>query len=182
LLQYLVRHFQDNDSLSLAQLQDKVILLLCIATMFRPRSDIGALQRRDVEFIFENNSGSRNQTVLGMTLYIKQPKEAQTKTARLGRLDLESMCPVRTTWFFITKTEHLRHELPENHSLFLAYLMEPKKLRRLNPISVANIVKKHMQAAGIDTKVYGPHSIRSASSTKAAEVGNEIDKIKKHAN
>ncbi|ORE06798.1 hypothetical protein BCV72DRAFT_327951 [Rhizopus microsporus var. microsporus] len=39
-----------------------------------------------------------------------------------------------------------------------------------------------MQAAGIDTKVYGPHSIHSASSKKAAEVGNEIDKVKKHAN
>ncbi|CEG79550.1 hypothetical protein RMATCC62417_14001 [Rhizopus microsporus] len=142
--------------------------------MFRPRSNIGNLQRRDVEFTFEDNSSSRNQTVLGMTLYIRQPKETQTKTARLGRLDLESMYPVRTTWLFITKTEHLRHEPPEDHSLFLAYLMEPKKIRLLNPISVANIVKKHMQAAGIDTKVYGPRSIRSASSTKAAKLGNEI--------
>lgn len=39
-----------------------------------------------------------------------------------------------------------------------------------------------MQAAGIGAKVYGPHSIRSASSTKAAELGNEVDKIKKYAN
>ncbi|CEJ03184.1 hypothetical protein RMCBS344292_17172 [Rhizopus microsporus] len=79
-----------------------------------------------------------------MTLYIRQPKEAQTKTARLRRLDLEFMCPVRTTWLFITKTEHLRSELPEDHSLFLAYLMESSKLRPLNPISVASIVKKHI--------------------------------------
>ena len=43
LLQYLVCHFQDNDSLSLTQLQDNVILLLCISTMFRPRSDIDTL-------------------------------------------------------------------------------------------------------------------------------------------
>ncbi|CEI93114.1 hypothetical protein RMCBS344292_07357 [Rhizopus microsporus] len=142
----------------------------------------GTLQRRDIEFTFENNSNSRNQTLFGMTLYIRQPKETQTKTVRLGRLDLESMCSVRTTWLFITKTEHLRSELPEDHSLFLVYLMEPSKLRPLNPISVANIVKKHMQAAGIDTKIYGPHSIRSASSTKATELGNKIDKTKKHAN
>lgn len=91
LLQYLVRHFQDNNTLSLTQLQDKVILLLCIATMFPPRSDIGTLQHRDIEFTFENNSSPRNQIVLDMTLYIRQPKEAQTKTARLGRLDLEFM-------------------------------------------------------------------------------------------
>ncbi|KAG1170117.1 hypothetical protein G6F70_007916 [Rhizopus microsporus] len=134
--------------------------------MFRPRSDIDTLQRRDIEFTFENNSSSRNQIVLGMTLYIRQPKEAQSKTAGLGRLDLESMCP----------------RAPENHSLFLIYLMEPSKIRPFNLISVANIVKKYIQAAGIDTKIYSLHAIRSTSNTKAAELSNEIDKIKKHAN
>ena len=60
--------------------------------------------------------------------------------------------------------------------------MEPRKLWPLNPISIVNIVKKHMQAAGINTGIYGPHSIHSASSTKVAELGNEIDKTKKHIN
>ncbi|ORE22988.1 hypothetical protein BCV71DRAFT_164180, partial [Rhizopus microsporus] len=39
-----------------------------------------------------------------------------------------------------------------------------------------------IQAAGIDTKIYSLHAIRSTSNTKAAELSNEIDKIKKHAN
>ena len=92
------------------------------------------------------------------------------------------MCPVRTTWLFITKAGHLRNELPKDRSLFLTYLMEPSKFRPFNPISIASIVRKHMQATGIDTKTYGPYSIGSVSSTMAAELGNEIDKIKKHAN
>lgn len=84
------------------------------------------------------------------------------------------MRPVRTTWLFINKTKHLCHDLPEDDSLFLVYLMESSKLRTLNLISVANIVKKHMKAARIDTKVYGSHSVCSASRTKITEVGNEI--------
>lgn len=99
LLQYLVCHFQDNNSLSLTQLQDKMILLLCIAVMLRLHSDTGALQRSDVEFTFENNSSFRNQTMLDMTLYVKQLKEAQTKAARLGWLDLEST--FHTIWIFV---------------------------------------------------------------------------------
>ena len=67
------------DSLSLTQLQDKVILLLCVATMFRPRSDIDTLQRRDIEFTFENNSSSRNQSVPGMTLHIKNQRKLKPK-------------------------------------------------------------------------------------------------------
>ena len=57
-----------------------------------------------------------------------------------------------------------------------------QQLWTLNSISVANIVKKHMKATGIDTKIYGPDSRRSANSMKAAELGNKIDTIKKYAN
>ncbi|KAG1168807.1 hypothetical protein G6F70_008908 [Rhizopus microsporus] len=39
-----------------------------------------------------------------------------------------------------------------------------------------------MKATGIDTKIYGPDSRRSANSMKAAELGNKIDTIKKYAN
>ncbi|EIE79019.1 hypothetical protein RO3G_03724 [Rhizopus delemar RA 99-880] len=38
-----------------------------------------------------------------------------------------------------------------------------------------------MQSAGIDTTVFDPHSIRSASSTKAVQMGHKIDNVKKNA-
>ncbi|CEG82087.1 hypothetical protein RMATCC62417_16210 [Rhizopus microsporus] len=39
-----------------------------------------------------------------------------------------------------------------------------------------------MHNAGVDTALYGPHSIRSASSTKAIERGHTIEETKEHAN
>ncbi|EIE92400.1 hypothetical protein RO3G_16922 [Rhizopus delemar RA 99-880] len=39
-----------------------------------------------------------------------------------------------------------------------------------------------MERAEIATKVYKPHSLRSASSTKAVEMGQSISDIKDHAN
>ncbi|CEJ05070.1 hypothetical protein G6F70_000539 [Rhizopus microsporus] len=38
-----------------------------------------------------------------------------------------------------------------------------------------------MKAAGINTNIYGPHILRSASSTKAFQLGTDIQKIKQHA-
>ncbi|KAG1055245.1 hypothetical protein G6F43_002786 [Rhizopus delemar] len=35
-----------------------------------------------------------------------------------------------------------------------------------------------MQATGIDATVFGPHSIRSAFSTKAVQMGHTIDDVK----
>ncbi|CEI98220.1 hypothetical protein RMCBS344292_12335 [Rhizopus microsporus] len=38
-----------------------------------------------------------------------------------------------------------------------------------------------MKAADINTNTYGPHTLRSASSTKAFQLGTDIQKIKQHA-
>ncbi|KAG1090212.1 hypothetical protein G6F39_010639 [Rhizopus arrhizus] len=182
LLQHMVKKFEDNDSLTLEELQEKVILLLCISTMWRPRSDIGTLQLRDIEFSFENEGSSTSQQVTGVTIHIREPKEAQTKTTRLGVLKVSHMCPVVCLYSFISRTQSLRVGLPNDHTVFLAYLSDPSKVKSISQVTVANIVKKNMAEAGIDTKTYGPHTIRSASSTKAVQLGHDIQKIKEHAN
>ncbi|KAG1032972.1 hypothetical protein G6F25_010875 [Rhizopus arrhizus] len=182
LLQHMVKKFEDNDSLTLEELQEKVILLLCISSMWRPRSDIGTLQLRDIEFSFENEGSSTSQQVTGVTIHIREPKEAQTKTTRLGVLKVSHMCPVVCLYSFISRTQSLRVGLPNDHTVFLAYLSDPSKVKSISQVTVANIVKKNMAEAGIDTKTYGPHTIRSASSTKAVQLGHDIQKIKEHAN
>jgi hypothetical protein len=80
------------------------------------------------------------------------------------------------------KTEHLRSELPDEHTVFLAYVNNPSKVRSIQPSTVANIIKQDTQEACIDTQVHGPHSFRSALSTKAVQLGHKIDNVKKHAN
>ena len=158
----IAANFHNNTSLTIDKLQQKTVLLLCIATIWRSRSDIGTLQARDVHFKFDKDAN-----LTGATLFIRAPKEAQQKHLALGALSEKSMCPVSTLFTFMEKTEHLRSELPIDHTVFLAYVNNPSKVRSIQPSTVANIVKQTMKEAGIDTQVYGPHSLRSASSTKA---------------
>ncbi|KAG1265988.1 hypothetical protein G6F68_003111 [Rhizopus microsporus] len=135
------------------------------------------MQTRDIHFKF-----GKDANLTGATLFIRTPKEAQQKHSALGALSEKSMCPVFTLFTFMEKTEHLRSELPIDHTVFLAYVNNPSKVRSIQPSTVADIVKQAMQEAGIDTQVYGPHSLRSASSTKAVQLGYKIDDVKKHAN
>jgi hypothetical protein len=95
------------------------------------------------------------------------------KTSILGRID-EQLCPVFTLYTFIERTKEIRKSLPEDHTLFLAYILTPEKTTSIRPSTLSNWVKTIMGTAGVDTKIYSAHSIRSAASTKAVE--------KKHAN
>ncbi|KAG1369239.1 hypothetical protein G6F61_012504 [Rhizopus arrhizus] len=174
LLQHMVKKFEDNDSLTLEELQEKVILLLCISTMWRPRSDIGTLQLRDIEFSFENEGSSTSQQVTGVTIHIREPKEAQTKTTRLGVLKVSHMCPVVCLYSFISRTQSLRVGLPNDHTVFLAYLSDPSKVKSISQVTVANIVKKNMAEAGIDTKTYGPHTIQNQRARKLEPLSQYI--------
>lgn len=66
--------------LSLYDLQQKLVLLLCLHTLWRPRSDIGRLQFRDTILRYSKTDHS----VAGVVLHIRIPKEAQQKTMYLG--------------------------------------------------------------------------------------------------
>ncbi|KAG1061808.1 hypothetical protein G6F41_011968 [Rhizopus arrhizus] len=66
--------------------------------------------------------------------------------------------------------------------LSLAYINEQKPTSCVSPSTVTGWIKNNMSQAGIDTTKYQPHSIRSASSTKAVQLGFKIDDVKKHAN
>lgn len=100
----------------------------------------------------------------------------------MGQLDDEEICTVRTLSTFIVKTDILRKDLPEDHTLFLTYIDSPKISTSVKPTTIANWIKTAMAEAGIDTKEYQAHSIRAASSTKAVELGHSIQEVKKHAN
>ncbi|ORE22279.1 hypothetical protein BCV71DRAFT_260346 [Rhizopus microsporus] len=143
----IAANFHNNTSLTIDKLQQKTVLLLCIATIWRSRSDIGTLQARDVHFKFDKDAN-----LTGATLFIRAPKEAQQKHLALGALSEKSMCPVSTLFTFMEKTEHLRSELPVDHTVFLAYINNPSKVRSIQPSTVANIVKQTMKEAGIDTQ------------------------------
>ncbi|KAG0864788.1 hypothetical protein G6F16_010745 [Rhizopus arrhizus] len=175
----LLRHIKETLSssaeLSLQQLQVKTILLLCMATMWRPRSDIGRLQFQDVHIQAEENSHN-------ITLHSREPKEAQVKSTILGEFEDKDLYPVHSLIQFLNNTNNFRQNLPRDHSLFLTYLAQTDKPSdSVRPTTVANWIKDEMEKAGIDITKFQAHSIRTASSTEAVELGHSRRAVKSHA-
>ncbi|KAG1044387.1 hypothetical protein G6F43_011463 [Rhizopus delemar] len=175
---FLVSTWANSSSLTLYDLQLKTVALLCLATMARPRSDIGRLQFQDIIFNFED---SNNSIPTGVKIHFREPKENQVKTTRLGLLQDTRICPVSTLYLFISKSNHLRVNLPTDHTLFLAHIEKPEQVASIRPSTMSSWVKSIMERSAIDTTIYKAHSIRSASSTKAVEKGHSIQAVKEHA-
>ncbi|KAI8967217.1 hypothetical protein BDF20DRAFT_789687, partial [Mycotypha africana] len=127
--------------LSLYDLQQKLVLLLCLHTMWRPRSDIGRLQYRDTILRYK----PATQSLLGAVLHIRKPKEAQQKTTQLGLLPTEQLelCVVHCLEHFLKETLIYRSTLPEDHSLLLTYLNNPEETppTSIQPKTAATWVK-----------------------------------------
>lgn len=175
LVDYIKRELSSTANLNLEQLQLKTILLISIATMWRPRSDIERLQHRDITFKGKEKTSS-------VRIHARKPKEGQVKSITLGAIEDEDRCPVKTISHFITRTANFRQDLPEDHTLFLTYIDSNKKpSTSVKPTTVANWIKTAMAKAGIDIKDHNAHSVRAASSTKAVELGHSIQDVKKHA-
>ncbi|KAG1036148.1 hypothetical protein G6F43_013106 [Rhizopus delemar] len=158
LILYIRKELAPSNILPLGQLQLKVILLMCINTMWRPRSDVGRIQWRDVQFTLTNGVPDT------VWLHIRQPKETNTKSIQLGVIQEEDLCFVRNLFRFMELTNQHRQHLAEDHTLFLGYLeVDSKPTTSVQPSTVA-------------------HSLRSATSTKAVMLGIPIDQVKDHAN
>jgi hypothetical protein len=100
----------------------------------------------------------------------------------LGIIGEQEMCPVMTLWTFLNESKIKRTHLPEDHTLFLAYVDSPiKHASSVRPVTIANWVKSHMERASIDTTKFIAHSIRAAASTRAVQAGIPIQTVKLHA-
>jgi hypothetical protein len=177
-----IRSWGANQDMDLEKLQLKVIMLLCLVTFGRPRSDIGRLQHGDIEWLY--NTDDNNNTLNGVRLLMRQPKEATQKYTTISVIpDQPNMCAVLSLRLFVEKTAPLRTHLTSDHTLFLAYIINPtKQPGNISPKTVAQKLKTLMQQAGIDTATYTAHSIRSASATAAHQAGIKRRDIKKHGN
>ncbi|KAG1041813.1 hypothetical protein G6F43_012032 [Rhizopus delemar] len=87
----LILTWGETDDLLLDVLQKKAILLTTIISMWRPRSDIGKLQYRDVNFKQDDQG-----LLQGITLTARSPKEIEAKLSKLGALKDKEICPAYT--------------------------------------------------------------------------------------
>ena len=141
------------------KLRDRSIILIGFSGGFR-RNEIVALDYEDLNFVSE-----------GLKIDIKRSKTDQfgegSKKA-LPYFDNSQYCPVVSLqkWIKISKIN--------SGSLFRRFSKGSKlSENRLTDQTVALLIKAYLQLAGIDSKNYSGHSLRSGFATSAAESGAE---------
>ncbi len=131
------------------KIRDKSLILLGFAGGFR-RSELVNILHEDLEFVPE-----------GMKILIKRSKTDQSGEGIVKAIpyfDNQEFCPVLTLRDYINKKI-----LKKNQD----------KIFEISDKSVALIIKKYAQKAGLDSSKYAGHSLRSGFATTAAEFGAE---------
>ena len=143
----------------LKKLRNKALLLIGFAGGFR-RNELVSLNAEDLEFVFE-----------GLKITLKKSKTDQFGegfSKGIPYFDNSLYCPVKSlkNWLNISKIN--------KGPLFVRFSKGIKITNnRLSDQSVALIIKDYLIRAGIDSKEYSGHSLRSGFATSAAEAGAE---------
>ena len=141
------------------KLRNKALLLIGFSGGFR-RNEIVSLDLEDIEFVFE-----------GVKITVKKSKTDQFgegMTKGIPHFENSLYCPVTSLkrWINFSKIR--------KGPIFVKFSKGPKITKqRLTDQSVALIIKEYLFKAGIDSKNYSGHSLRSGFATSAAEAGAE---------
>tara|TARA_B110000211_G_scaffold32088_1_gene32494 strand:- start:873 stop:1790 length:918 start_codon:yes stop_codon:yes gene_type:complete len=129
------------------KLRDKALILVGFAGGFR-RSELVALEHEDIEFVRE-----------GVKIFVRRSKTDQSgegMTKAIPSFNNALYCPVVNlqNWIYELKTKK-------------------GKIFSISDKSVALIIKKYANLAGLDGNKYAGHSLRSGFATSTAESGAE---------
>lgn len=136
------------------KLRDKAIILIGFSGAFR-RSELVSLELHDLDFVDE-----------GVKIFIKKSKTDQTGEGMIKAIpyfDNKYFCPVTNlnNWIDFKSKDKIKNN----------------KIFDISDKSVALIVKKYVQMAGLDPAKYAGHSLRSGFATATAESGAEERQI-----
>ena len=158
-LKALIKAINRSDSNPIIKFRDRTIVLIGFSGGFR-RNEIVSLNFDDVEFVNE-----------GMKITLRRSKTDQYGEGFLKGVpyfDNPVYCPV------ISMQNWLKISEINSGPLFRRFSKGAKLTEmRLTDQTVALIIKKYLQLAGIDSKNYSGHSLRSGFATSAAEAGAE---------
>ena len=129
------------------KLRDKALILVGFAGGFR-RSELVALEHEDIEFVRE-----------GVKIFVRRSKTDQSgegMTKAIPSFNNALYCPV-------VHLQNWIYELKNSKS----------KIFSISDKSVALIIKKYANLAGLDGSKYAGHSLRSGFATSTAESGAE---------
>ncbi len=158
-LKELIKVIDQQISDEIKKLRDRSIILIGFSGGFR-RNEIVSLDYHDLDFVAE-----------GLKINIKRSKTDQFgvgSTKGLPYFNNSQYCPVVSIkkWIKISKIN--------SGPLFRRFIKGSNlSENRLSDQSVALLIKKYLELAGIDSKNYSGHSLRSGFATSAAESGAE---------
>ena len=158
-LKALIKAINRLDINPIIKFRDRTIVLIGFSGGFR-RNEIVSLNYDDIEFVTE-----------GLKIILRRSKTDQYGEGSLKGLpyfDNPEYCPVISlqNWIKISEIN--------SGPLFRRFSKGSKLTeKRLTDQTVALIIKKYLQLAGIESKNYSGHSLRSGFATSAAESGVE---------
>ncbi len=158
-LKKIINVIDKVDDIELKKLRDRSIILIGFSGGFR-RNEIVSLDFEDIDFVTE-----------GLKINLKRSKTDQFGEGYVKGLpyfDNHKYCPVKSLkkWIEISKISI--------GPLFRRFSKGSKlSENRLTDQTVAILIKKYLHLAGIDSKDYSGHSLRSGFATSAAESGVE---------
>ena len=158
-LKQLIDVIDEQNNEDIKKLRDRSIILVGFSGGFR-RNEIVSLDYDDLDFVEE-----------GLKIQIRRSKTDQFGEGSVKALpyfDTSKYCPVISlkNWIEISKIE--------SGPLFRRFVKGSKLSKnRLTDQTVALLIKEYLKLAGIDSKNYSGHSLRSGFATSAAESGAE---------
>jgi len=158
-LKQLIEVIDEQKNEDIKKLRDRSIILVGFSGGFR-RNEIVSLDYDDLDFVEE-----------GLKIQIRRSKTDQFGEGSVKALpyfDSSKYCPVISlkNWIEISKIE--------SGPLFRRFVKGSKLSKnRLTDQTVALLIKEYLLLAGIDSKNYSGHSLRSGFATSAAESGAE---------
>ncbi len=145
----LVKSFVESKIKAIWKLRDKALILVGFAGGFR-RSELVNIEYEDIEFVVE-----------GVKILIKRSKTDQSGEGIIKAIpyfENNEFCPV------IALKKYMKYKFSTENK---------GRIFDISDKSVALIIKKYAQKAGLDSTKYAGHSLRSGFATTAAEFGAE---------
>jgi len=158
-LKKLINVIDNNEDEEIKKLRDRTIILIGFSGGFR-RNEIVSLDYDDLDFVPE-----------GVKINLKRSKTDQFGEGALKGLPYfnnSKYCPV------VSVQKYLEKSNISSGALFRRFNKGSiLSKNRLTDQTVAILIKKYLKLAGIDSKNYSGHSLRSGFATSAAESGAE---------
>ena len=158
-LKKIINAIDEHNTENIKKFRDRSMILMGFSGGFR-RNEIVSLDYDDLDFVNE-----------GLKISIKRSKTDQFGEGSVKGLpyfDNTQYCPVLSlkNWIEISRIR--------SGPLFRRFSKGTKlSEKRLTDQTVALLIKKYLKIAGIDSKNYSGHSLRSGFATSAAEAGVE---------